>query len=105
MEFGEILRELLYEWDITQKQLAQDLNLAPSTLGNYVRGVREPDFHTLKAIADYFQVSVDYLIDHHFHDDSDHNTDRLLNIYRSMDIKTRETYLELGSTLLQHMRD
>ena len=105
MEFGEILRELLYEWDITQKKLAQDLNLAPSTLGNYVRGVREPDFHTLKAIADYFQVTTDFLIDHHFHDDGDHDTDRILNLYRTMDEKTKQTYLELGAILLQHMQD
>lgn len=105
MEFGEILRELLYEWDITQKKLANDLNLASSTLGNYVRGVREPDFHTLKAIADYFQVSTDYLVDHHIHDDSDYKTDRILNLYGAMNDKTKETYLQLGVTLLQHMQD
>ena len=55
MKFGDILRELLEENELTQKQLAQDLNIAPSTLGNYIRNIREPDFETLKIFATYFQ--------------------------------------------------
>ena len=65
MEFGDILRELLAERGITQKQLGQDLSLAPSTLGNYVNNLREPDYTTLKRIAQYFHVSTDYLLDYH----------------------------------------
>ena len=34
MKFGEILRELLEDNDITQKQLATDLNIAATTIGN-----------------------------------------------------------------------
>lgn len=104
MEFGEILRELLEERDFSQKQLAQELNLAPSTLGNYIRGVREPDFRTLKAIADYFQVSVDYLIDHHGDGKHDHEEDRLLRLYRSMDDSAKQLYLQIGSDILKHMQ-
>ena len=44
MNFGNILRELLEDNDITQKQLADDLNIASTTIGNYIRGLREPDF-------------------------------------------------------------
>ncbi|MBR2175652.1 MAG: helix-turn-helix transcriptional regulator [Clostridia bacterium] len=39
-----------------------DLNLAQNTISQYETGVREPDFQTLIAIADYFNVSIDYLL-------------------------------------------
>lgn len=43
----EILRDLLEQDGINQKQLAAALNLAPSTPSNCIRGLREPDFSTL----------------------------------------------------------
>ena len=54
MLFGDILRELLEEEGISQKQLAHDLNISAPTLGNYVRNLRQPDFETVKRIAAYF---------------------------------------------------
>lgn len=62
MDFGKRLKELLSEHDITQKQLAQELNIGVTTLGNYIRGIREPDFDTLSKIALYFDVSTDMLL-------------------------------------------
>ena len=63
MKFGEILSWLIEDGDITQKDLAASLNIAPSTMSGYVTGNREPDFATLKLIAYYFDVSIDYLLD------------------------------------------
>ena len=48
MSFGENLRTLIEEQDMTQKELAIQLNIAPSTMGSYVQNTREPDFATLK---------------------------------------------------------
>lgn len=59
--FGNRLRELRVEFGLTQKQLADALGLAFSTISMYERGIREPDFVTMEAIADYFNVSMDYL--------------------------------------------
>ena len=58
------LKELRRKKDITQEELAKQLQLSPSTIGMYETGRREPDFDTLQMIADYFHVSVDYLIGH-----------------------------------------
>lgn len=99
MEFGEILRELLEEHEINQKEMAMELNIAPSTLSNYVRGLREPDFQTLKVIADYFQVTTDYLLDHHPAGLQDHFEDRLLHLFHSMQPEKRKLYLEMGALL------
>ncbi len=62
MKFGDRLRELLEINNLSQKQLGEKLNISPSTIGNYVRNIREPDHATLIVFADYFNVSVDFLL-------------------------------------------
>lgn len=62
MKFGDKLRTLIEDKNITQKELATKLNIAPSTVSSYVQNTREPDFGTLKIIADFFQVTTDYLL-------------------------------------------
>lgn len=59
--FGKILRELRKNEKLTQTQLAKKLGLAFSTISMYERGDREPDFEIMESIADYFNVSMDYL--------------------------------------------
>lgn len=54
MTFGEILRALIEENDMTQREVAAALNIAPSTMGGYVQGTREPDFATLRQLAAFF---------------------------------------------------
>lgn len=47
---------------LTQKEVADDLEIGTSTLSQYETGKREPDNSTLVKIADYFNCSVDYLL-------------------------------------------
>lgn len=58
------LKELRENIGISQYKLAEDLKLSQSTIGNWEAGKREPDFSTLIKLADYFNVSADYLIGH-----------------------------------------
>ncbi len=46
----------------SQSQLAQALNLSPSTIGMYEQGRRVPDLDTLIALAKLYRISLDYLI-------------------------------------------
>lgn len=101
MKFGDILRSLISERNITQKQLASDLNIAPSTLGNYIQDSREPDFQTLKDISKYFNVTVDYLIDNRSSYTQGRNEEELLRIYRSLSQEQQELYLEQGKVFLK----
>ena len=64
MEFNERLRYLIDCEEIKIKDLAPKLCLSASTLSNYTQGIREPDYDTLRRIADYFGVSIDYLLGH-----------------------------------------
>ena len=94
MKFGEILRVLIAERDITQKELAQQLNIAPSTMGSYVQGAREPDFETLRQIAKYFGVTTDYLLDYHSDKTSSYQEAELLRIFRALAPEQRGICIE-----------
>lgn len=56
------LKELRKDRKISQVKLAMDLNLTQNSISRYETGEREADYDTLVAIADYFNVSVDYLL-------------------------------------------
>ncbi len=55
---GEVIRVLRIKRGLSQSQLADAMNLKRSAIGNYERGVREPDLDTIEAFADYFDVSI-----------------------------------------------
>ena len=57
------LKELRKKRKITQVKLAMDLNLSQNSISRYEKGEREADYATLIAFADYFNVSVDYLLE------------------------------------------
>ncbi len=82
MNFGERLRYLIKEKNLTQKEVANKLNIAPSTLGSYVQNKREPDFITLKHIANFFNVSIDYLLDNCMARNESKNESELLRVFR-----------------------
>ena len=56
------LRELRKARGISQLKLALDLNTNQNTISRYETGEREPGIVELIALADYFDVSVDYLL-------------------------------------------
>lgn len=57
------LKQLRKEKNITQLKLAMDLGLNQNTISRYETGEREADYKTLIMFADYFDVSVDYLLE------------------------------------------
>lgn len=62
MRFGELLAKLRKEKGILQKELATYLNVTVATISNYEKGVHSPDYDTLVKLADFFDVSTDYLL-------------------------------------------
>lgn len=61
MTFSERLKELRTMRNLTQKQVADSVNMAPMAYQRYEYGTREPAYQNLIALADYFDVSLDYL--------------------------------------------
>lgn len=57
------LRELRTQNHISQDRLAKELNVGRTTITNYESGESKPDIEMVKKIANYFNVSIDYLLD------------------------------------------
>lgn len=56
------LKELRIAKGMTQNELAKVIGYSSLSYARYEKGEREPDINTLCKLADYFEVSVDYLI-------------------------------------------
>ena len=56
------LKELRKKKNISQLKLAMDLNMNQNTISRYENLEREADYETLVKFADYFDVSLDYLL-------------------------------------------
>ena len=57
------LRLLREANNLTQKQMANILNVTQKSVSTYENGLTEPDISTMIKIADFFDVSLDYLLD------------------------------------------
>lgn len=62
MTLSERLISLRKSHNITQKQLAAELGLSEIAIQNYESQRRKPAYDVLIALADYFNVSLDYLV-------------------------------------------
>lgn len=61
-DFGKHLKLLRKSKNLTQKQLAIFVDASESGIQNYELGTRKPTYDMLIALADYFDVSLDYLV-------------------------------------------
>lgn len=60
-DFGQRLLRLRREHGMSQKELAQKVQISKSTLANYENDLRVPSLPVAEAMADSFNVSLDYL--------------------------------------------
>lgn len=62
MLLGKNIQKLRNQYGFSQEELANVLKLNRSTLANYEQGKREPNIETLKLFADFFNTSIDFLV-------------------------------------------
>nr|WP_212116888.1 helix-turn-helix transcriptional regulator [Niallia circulans] len=59
---GDRLRDLRSKMKLTQEELAEKIGVSRGTYAHYEINKRQPDYETLKKLATFFNVSLDYLI-------------------------------------------
>jgi len=101
LNFSNRLRNLIEERNLTQKRVANDLNIAPSTMGGYVQGSSEPDFDTLKKLAEYFHVSTDYLLGVKVNGCTCFGEEELLRVFRSLTAQQQSIFIEQGKVFIR----
>ena len=62
MEIGFKIKELRTEYGVKQKELAKKIHIAANTLSQFETGKANPGYDVLIALADFFEVSGDYLL-------------------------------------------
>lgn len=62
IKFGERLKELRQEKNIGQVELAAKIGVSKGIISLWEQGKREPTLSSLVSIADYFNITIDYLI-------------------------------------------
>ena len=85
MRFARILQDLREDRDISRKDLAMVLNISVSTLGMYEQGRREPNIDMLIKLADYFDVSIDFLVGRSFKNENNESLVEALHLKNEID--------------------
>lgn len=110
MEFGELLTQLRREKGVLQRDVANQLNVTVATISNYEKGVHMPDLNTLIMLADYFDVSTDYLLqrtdykasievlNHHL--SADYTVSDMLNTIVELDEHNTQSFLDYYELLM-----
>jgi len=60
--FKEKLKELRVYHNLSQKELAEQLEVSQRSISSWETGFRQPDFETLEKISKFFNVTTDYLL-------------------------------------------
>ena len=98
------LKTLRIEHKLSQQALGDLLNISQQTIYKYENDVIQPNIETLKSMADFFDVSVDYLIDYSsISHKIEEVTETALNereleylrLYRALPASTQESFTNL----------
>lgn len=71
------LKRLRLRRNLQQKDLVEYLKVAKSTYSQYESGKSNPDYETLKKLAVFYNVSIDYLLDGDYHGKMQQSKDRI----------------------------
>lgn len=94
----EQLKKLRKERDLTQKQVSDALKIQRATYTRYEIGEREPDNKTLNKLADFYDVTTDYLLERTNLPNPNKEPDYLRKIHiaaEKMDEKQRQKMLNI----------
>ena len=68
MKYGERLKALRKRKGLSQKELTERLHLNRSTYARYETSTTQPDYDTLKKLAEFHEVTTDYILGHEVKD-------------------------------------
>ena len=113
-ELGQALAKLRRERNLGQKELASLLNMSIGTISNYEKGIHSPDLTTLCRLADFFNVTTDYLLgrsgyrcppevlDQYI--TSDYTVSSFANTILSLDSTSQNSVIDFTNFLKNHNR-
>ena len=94
------LKKLRLEFGISQQQLADVIGVSQQSVNKYENHNVEPDIETLIAIAEYFNVTIDYLVGRDESRAEDRDSQILFNQYNLMEQEQKRLYIDIGKAIL-----
>lgn len=103
-DFSAMLKYLRNRSGLTQMEIAKKLGVAKSTISMYENGQREPEFETLEALADYFNVTMDFLLGRDMNNPATAMSDGITNDERAFVERFRRLSSERKTLLLAQLQ-
>ena len=95
MCYGNRIAELRRKRNLTQEELANQLKISRAALSHYEQNRREPDFGTLNSIANYFKVTIDYILGRT--DDPTAQLDKeTLNFMKNLELSEKDLFTKFS---------
>lgn len=82
------LKELRKRKMLTQEQVAKKIGITQYTYSNYENNKTQPNYKTLIKLADFFNVSIDYLINHKTKNKNSKDRQELINTILNLNERT-----------------
>lgn len=90
------LKALRKEYNISQQQLANIIGVSQQSINKYENHTVEPDIETLKAIATFFNTTIDFLVGFDESKTAFTKEDELLRLFSLMTKEQQDLYIEQG---------
>lgn len=102
MDFGDRIKQLRENVNLSREQLSNKINISYSALSKYETNNRFPDKITLNKIADFFDVSTDYLLGRNksTSNEEDEEVKELVDIIYKLDKEDRDAVLKILDSLI-----
>ena len=91
-----MLKALRKEYNISQQQLANIIGVSQQSINKYENHNVEPDIETLKAIATFFNTTIDFLVGFDESKTAFTKEDELLRLFSLMTKEQQDLYIEQG---------
>ena len=101
-KFSIRLKELRKERGLTQEDLSKLSGISFPTISRYENGQRdEPKLTILKTLANYFDVTIDYLVGDTDIKETNFTSDEISRIFNDLDDDGKRILMDLAKTLLR----
>ncbi|HID9510937.1 helix-turn-helix domain-containing protein [Clostridioides sp. ZZV14-6150] len=102
LDFGDRIKQLRENMNLSREELSNKINISYSALSKYETNNRFPDKVTLNKIADFFDVSTDYLLgrNKNISNEEDEEVKELVDIIYKLDKEDRDAVLKILDSLI-----
>ncbi|HHW03367.1 MAG TPA: helix-turn-helix transcriptional regulator [Thermoanaerobacterales bacterium] len=96
---GKKIKELRLNRKMTQEELGKIIGVTTSMIGMYETGARNPSYAVLNKIAEYFNVTTDYLLG--LEEKEDAETRAIARAFKNLSSKKRELLFKLAESMAE----